>query len=59
MKHLKKLVILLMALMMSVGVAYGAVACDNDKDSSSKKQSSSDLGGNDVPDNWGDRSDLA
>lgn len=58
MKHLKKLVILLMALMMSVGVAYGAVACDDDKDSS-KKQSSTDLGGNDVQDPWGDRSDLA
>lgn len=59
MKHLKKLVILLMALMMSVGVACGTMACGDDKGSSSKKQSSTDLGGNDVQDPWGDRSDLA
>ena len=38
---------------MSAFVAYGSVACDDNKDDSSSKQSTN-LDDNDVPDPWDD-----
>ncbi len=59
MKGLKKVLILLTVLMMTVGVSYGAAACKDNGGNSSSKKTSTNLNDNDVPDPWGDQSGLA